>query len=97
MKTTQLTKPNEYQLRSVVSVIQNELLRDWDVSDIGNGIKRVCANEIGDVTDVYVAPGLWGTLCFYRYGNRTRKPFFLNTFMVKQWKPNTQQLHRGKK
>ena len=90
-----LKAPNEYQLRSVVSVIQDELLRDWDVSDIGNGIKRVCANEIGDVTDVYVLPGLWGTLCFYKYGNRTRKPFFLNTFMVRQWRPQPLRPNRS--
>lgn len=92
-----LKKPNEYQLRSVVSVIQDELLRDWDDSDIGNGIKRVCANEIGDVMDVYISPGLYATLCFYKHGNRSRKPFFLNTFWVKQWRGGSLQLQRGKR
>ena len=92
-----LKKPNEYQLRSVVTVIQTELLKDWEISDIGNGIQRVCANEIGEVTDAYVSPGLYAMLCFYKHGNRTRKPFFLNTFWIKQWRPNTEQLQRGKK
>ena len=92
-----LKAPNEYQMRSVVTVIQDELLRDWEINDIARGIQRVCANEIGDVTDIYVSPGLWGTLCFYKYGNRTRKPFFLNTFMVKQWRGTSLQLQRGEK
>jgi len=92
-----LKAPNEYQLKSVATVIQDKLLRDWELTDISRGIQRVCANEIGDVTDAYVSPGLWGTLCFYKYGNRTRKPFFLNTFWIKQWRGGSLQLQRGKR
>jgi len=90
-----LKKPNGYQLKSVVSIIQDEILRDWDTDRIAAGIKRVCANEIGDVTEVYVSMGLFARLCFYRYGNRTRKPFFLNTFMVKGWRSKLNTQSRG--
>ena len=92
-----LKKPNEYQLKTVVTALQDKILRDWETASIASGVQRVCVNEVGYVTEVYLSPGLFGTLCHYRFGNRTRKPFWVNSIRVKQWRPNTQQLHRGNK
>lgn len=75
-------RPTEQQLNSVVSVLQDELLRDWDTATIANGIKGVRTNNIGIVSEVFVTPGLYARLCHYHYGNRRRKPFEVNGFRV---------------
>ena len=81
-----LKKPNEYQLNSVANALRDELLRDWDTSHIIDGIQRVRANEIGEVTDVFVSPGLYARLCHANHGNRSRKPFWVNGFRVSMWR-----------
>lgn len=78
--------PNERQLKSVSNALQDVLLRNWDTSQIVNGIQRVRANEIGDVTEVFVSPGLYATLCHQKHGNRSRKPFWVNGFRVLMWR-----------
>ena len=78
--------PNERQLKSVSSALQNALLRNWDTSQITNGIQRVRANEIGVVTEVYLSPGLYASLCHAKHGNRSRKPFRVNGFRVSMWR-----------
>lgn len=78
--------PNERQLKSVSSALQDALLRNWDTLQITNGIQRVRVNEIGDVTEVYISPGLYARVCHAKYGNRSRKPFHLNGFQVSMWR-----------
>ena len=86
MKTI-LKIPTETQLENIASHIKDKLLLNWDVADIASGIKRVRVNAGGFVSEVYVAPGLFARLCYYEYGgHRTRKPFALNGFLIKQWK-----------
>lgn len=77
--------PTEQQSLSVASVIKDTLLPRWGVQDITSGIQRVRVNELGIINEVFISPGLFATLCHYQYGNRRRKPFQLNGFMVKQW------------
>ena len=97
MQTRKLQKPDAQQLQTIASILKDELLPRWGVKDISTGIQRVGVTEVGFVTEVYVSPGIFATLCYYRYSNRTRKPFQVNGFTVKQWRPDSQQLHRGKK
>ena len=82
-----LKEPTQRQLNSIAEHIKDELLPRWDIADIGEGIKRVRTNEVGIVSDVYFMPGMFATLCHWKFGNRTRKPFGCNGFMVRQWRP----------
>lgn len=91
MKTTVLKKPDAEQLRSVAGTLKDEMLTRWGIDDIVNGIQRVGLTEIGILNEVYVSPGIFATLCYYHFGDRTRKPFQVNGFTVKPWRPNTQQ------
>ena len=84
-----LKEPSDYQLESVANTIHEELLRNWDTSHISNGIRRVRVNEIGIISDVYVSPGLFASLCHIKYGNRFRKPFWVNGFRVSMWRTNS--------
>ena len=82
-----LIKPNEHQLKRIANTIQNELLRNWETSEIANGIQRIRATDIGIISDVYVSPGLYARLCHVKYGNRSRKPFRVNNgFRVLMWR-----------
>ena len=81
-----LQKPNEYQLKSVANALQDKLLRDWDATDIATGIQRVRANEIGEVTDVFVSPGLYARLCHLAHSNDSRNPFWVKGFRVSMWR-----------
>ena len=81
-----LKKLNEQQLKSVVNALRDKYLYNWDTETIANGIQRVRVNEIGSILEVYIAPGLFATLCHIEFGNRTRKPFSVNGFVIKQWK-----------
>ena len=85
-KTT-LKVPDAQQLKSLSGQIREGLLCDWDADDIALGIRRVRSNEIGDVSDVYVSPGIFSVLCHQHFGNRKRKPFELNGLTIKQWRP----------
>ena len=84
---TKIVTPDEHQLKSVATVIREEMLHNWDADDIGLGIRRVRVNEIGDVLEVYLSPGIYAWLCHQKYGNRKRKPFQLNGIYIKQWNP----------
>ena len=81
-----IQRPTEHQLLSVAGTIRENLLPRWNVKDITSGIERVRANELGIINEVFVSPGLFATLCYYQYGDRRRKPFRLNGFVVKQWR-----------
>lgn len=83
---TELKKPNEQESIRVATAIQDNLLPRWGVKDITSGIERVRVSEIGIIFEAFISPGLFATLCYYQYGNRTRKPFELNGFKVKCWK-----------
>ena len=82
---TILKEPNEQQTIHVARAIKDDLLPRWGVKDIVSGIERVRVNEVGIISEVFISPGLFATLCYYQYGDRTRKPFALNGFMVKRW------------
>ena len=82
---TILQEPSEQQAIYVASAIKDNLLPRWGVKDITSGIERVRVSEIGVIFEAYISPGLFATLCYYQYGNRTRKPFELNGFKVKCW------------
>lgn len=73
-------------LDSVAITLKEHLLRDWAVDRIKTGIKRVRQTDIGVVRDVYVAPGLYATLCHQKHGTRSRKPFFVGNFKVHMWR-----------
>ena len=83
---TMFKEPNEHQLQTVASAIHEELPRNWDTSHITDGIQRVRVNEFGIISDVYVSPGLFASLCHIKYGNRSRKPFQVNSFRVLMWR-----------
>ena len=83
---TKLKKPNNKQLETVAIAIQERLLRDWEISNIMTGVRRVGVTEIGSITEVYVSPGLFARLCHIIYGNRTQKPFWVRGFRVLKWK-----------
>ena len=83
---TQIKTPTEEQLRSVASAIKDEILPRWTIKDIENGIKRVTVTEVRYIHEVFVAPGIFVRLCYYHFGDRTRKPFDLNGFTIKQWR-----------
>ena len=83
---TKLKKPNNTQLETVGTALQERLLRNWDISNITTGIQRVRVTEIGNITEVYVSPGLFVRLCHLVYGNRTQKPFWVGGFRVLIWK-----------
>ena len=81
----QLKEPNEQQAIHVARAIKDDLLPRWGVKDIVSAVERVRVNEIGIISEAFLSPGLFATLCYYQYGDRTRKPFELNGFMVKRW------------
>ena len=83
---TRLKKPNNKQLKTVATVMHERLLRNWEISNITEGIRRVRVTEIGTITEVYVAPGLFMQLCHQVYRNRTQKPFWVGGFRVLMWK-----------
>ena len=85
VKTT-LKKPNHKQLETVATAIQLRLLRNWEISKITIGIRRVRVTEIDSITEVYVSPGLFMQLCHQVYRNRTQKPFWVGGFRVLMWK-----------
>ena len=87
MKTVELKKPNDEQLRHVAGTLKDEILTRWGLKDIANGIQRVGLTEVGFVNEVYVSPGIFATLCYNHFGDRTRKPFQLNGVTIKQWRP----------
>ena len=86
MKTS-MVKPNASQIREVARTLKDELLPRWGLKDIASGIRRVSVSEVGYIHEVFVSPGIFATLCYYQFGNRTRKPFQLNGWRVRQWKP----------
>ena len=87
MQTRKLKKPDDQQLQMIAGVMKDELLPRWGVKDISTGIQRVGLTELGFINEVYVSPGIFATLCYYRFGNRTRKPFQLGGYTIKQWRP----------
>ena len=82
---TILKEPNKQQAIHVARAIKDDILPRWGVKDIVSGIERVRVNEIGIISEAFISPGLYATLCYYQYGDRTRKPFELNGFIVKRW------------
>ena len=87
MKTVELKKPNDEQLMHVAGTLKDEILTRWGLKDIANGIQRVGLTEVGFVSEVYVSQGIFATLCYYHFGDRTRKAFQVNGLTVKQWRP----------
>ena len=96
MRTAKLIKPSDEQLIQVAGSIRDEVLPNWDLKDIASGVQRVGVTEVGFVNEVYVSSGIFATLCYYHYSDRTRKPFRVNGFTVKQWRPASLKDHRGK-
>ena len=82
---TILKEPNEQQELHVARAIKDNILPRWGVKDIVSGIERVCVNEVGIISEAFISPGLFATLCHIKHGNRSRKPFQVNGFMVKRW------------
>ena len=89
MKTSQIRKPSDEQTIQVAGTLKDAILTRWGLKDIASGIQRVGVTEVGYINEVYVSPGIFATLCYYHFGDRTRKPFQVNGFTV--------QLYRGKK
>ena len=86
MNKTRFKVPTEYQRENIAADIKDELLPSWQIDDIADGIKRICVNGIGNISEVYLSSGLFARVCYAQYGDRRRKRFTLNGLVVKQWR-----------
>ena len=89
METT-IQKPTEVQALTIATEIKDKHLRNWHVNDISSAIERVGITQLGLINDVYISQGLFGQLCYLEYGDRRKawKPFELNGWTVRQWRPS---------